>query len=169
MNTQPTRPVVVGCDGSADSAAAVRFAATEAQLRGTTLQVVMAYDPTVITYGFGGYVATELDEDFRGRAEAELTRVRDEVLADLDGPAPDIELLVGRGRPAQVLVDVARDAALLVVGARGHGVWGRLLLGSVSTEVVHHADVPVVVIPASKPDSSKPDSRGLTTVETVAG
>ncbi|MEV0492588.1 universal stress protein [Streptomyces atratus] len=40
----------------------------------------------------------------------------------------------------------------LVVGTRGSGVWGRLALGSTSTEVVHHAHLPVVV-PAASPSA----------------
>ncbi|MFD5463804.1 universal stress protein [Kitasatospora sp. NPDC127059] len=49
--------------------------------------------------------------------------------------------------PAQVLLDASGDAGLLVVGTRGAGAWGRLALGTTSTEVVHHAHVPVVVVP----------------------
>ncbi|MEV0535969.1 universal stress protein [Kitasatospora sp. NPDC050463] len=35
-----------------------------------------------------------------------------------------------------------------MVGSRGSGAWGRLTLGSTSTEIVHHARLPVVVVPA---------------------
>jgi nucleotide-binding universal stress UspA family protein len=50
---------------------------------------------------------------------------------------------VREGNPARVLVEIATDASLLVVGARGHG---HFLLGSVSDRCVHHADCPVVVV-----------------------
>ena len=52
------------------------------------------------------------------------------------------------GAPAEILLNASADAEMLVVGSRGNGGFGRLLLGSVSSQVVHHADCPVVVIPS---------------------
>ena len=54
--------------------------------------------------------------------------------------------MVIQGNAAQVLLDVARDADLLVVGSRGHGGFTGALLGSVSQHCVHHAPCPVVVV-----------------------
>lgn len=53
----------------------------------------------------------------------------------------------GRSTPASELLEAAKDADLLVIGSRGSGGFGRLMLGSVSTQLVHHASCPVVVIP----------------------
>jgi len=146
MNEASNTPViVVGCDGSEGSAAAVRFGAAEAKLRDGNLRIVAAYEPTVVVDGYA-YVGNDLADEYIEHVKTAAEAVRDKVLAELDEPV-DVELLVDRGRPAQVLIDHARDAQMLVVGARGLGTWGRLLVGSVSTEVVHHADVPVVVIP----------------------
>jgi nucleotide-binding universal stress UspA family protein len=145
MTDLSSRPVVVGCDGSAGSVAAVRFGVDEAKLRGGRVRLVVAYDPTVIVDGYA-YVGNDLVADYMERAKSAAESVRDKVVAELDEPV-DLELVVDRGRPAQVLIDHAQDAHMLVVGARGLGTWGRLLMGSVSTEVVHHANVPVVVIP----------------------
>ncbi|MGH3246285.1 MAG: universal stress protein [Trebonia sp.] len=47
---------------------------------------------------------------------------------------------------AGTLLAAARDADLLVVGARGGGGFARLLMGSVSSQLTHHAECPVVVI-----------------------
>jgi nucleotide-binding universal stress UspA family protein len=57
---------------------------------------------------------------------------------------------VATGQPAEELVMASRNADLLVVGSRGTGGFTRLLLGSVSSQVVHHAASPVVVIPAAR-------------------
>ncbi|MFJ9456845.1 universal stress protein [Kitasatospora sp. NPDC101447] len=54
-----------------------------------------------------------------------------------------------RAPPARVLLDTSQGADLLVVGSRGTGLWGRLSLGSTSTEIVQHAHLPVVVVPHS--------------------
>jgi nucleotide-binding universal stress UspA family protein len=62
-------------------------------------------------------------------------------------PGLEVVTEVLRGRPATAIVDAAKafDADLVVVGSRGHGTVGSMLLGSVSAEVVDHATVPVLV------------------------
>jgi nucleotide-binding universal stress UspA family protein len=52
------------------------------------------------------------------------------------------------GGSTQVLLDQSADADLLVVGARGHGGFIGLVLGSVSDQCTRHAHIPVVVVPA---------------------
>jgi nucleotide-binding universal stress UspA family protein len=61
------------------------------------------------------------------------------------------EALSIEGHPATVLIDQARDAALLVVGSRGRGATASLLLGSVSQSVAHHARCPLVIVPPGEP------------------
>jgi nucleotide-binding universal stress UspA family protein len=54
------------------------------------------------------------------------------------------------GVPAEELVKASRDSDLVVVGSRGGGGFARLLMGSVSSQVVHHAACPVTVVPANR-------------------
>ena len=78
-----------------------------------------------------------------------------ENLAKDSGDAPaEITVSVIRGDPAEELIKASRDADLLVVGSRGNGVFARLLIGSVSSKVTHHAAVPVVVVPDAQAGSS---------------
>ncbi|MFF8386550.1 universal stress protein [Streptomyces kanasensis] len=67
-------------------------------------------------------------------------------------PRVDADAHMVPGRPADVLVEWARDATLLVVGSRGLTGLRRLLLGSVSAEVLHTAECPVAVVPAPARD-----------------
>jgi nucleotide-binding universal stress UspA family protein len=57
-----------------------------------------------------------------------------------------VRSLVTRGHPAQMLLDVAAGADLLVVGSRGHGEFADALLGSVSQNCVHHTPCPILIM-----------------------
>jgi len=81
--------------------------------------------------------------------EDSAKRVLEETISDVVGPADQhvwLQTQVVQGTPAQVLLDAAADADLLVVGRRGHGGFEDALLGSVSQHCVHHARCPVVVM-----------------------
>jgi nucleotide-binding universal stress UspA family protein len=71
----------------------------------------------------------------------------DEAVARLTGEGRVVESSLVRGRPASEIVSEAGEfgADLIVLGSHGHGTLERLLLGSVSTEVVDHAPCPVLV------------------------
>jgi nucleotide-binding universal stress UspA family protein len=139
--------VVVGDDGSPDAARAVRWAHEDALRRGVPLVVIRGWSITTAprpTTDDLSYVPSE--DEF---AEA----VRAEMAADLArvlGPEPagTVHLMPVHAPAPEALVHASVDSAVTVVGARGSGLarW----LGSVSTEVVHHAHGPVVVLPPVK-------------------
>lgn len=149
-----SRPIVVGTDGSAHARKAVAFALYEAQLRGVGVRAVCAYDFTPDRYSAYGWMtvpnpASELFTQMRDTALADVDRTVEELRREVGGPYVEVEVVAEQGRPAEVLLEASKNAGLLVVGSRGSGLWGRLTLGSTSTEVVHHAHIPVMVVPAA--------------------
>jgi nucleotide-binding universal stress UspA family protein len=135
--------IVVGVDGSGDSNVAVRWAAREAAMHKGRLTLVHAIEmPSPL------WSAAELRELY----EADARGILDDAVADVteftkgDGPG-EVSRQIYFARPAPTLIDMSKDADLVVAGARGLGAVGRLLLGSVSTALVHHAHCPVSVIP----------------------
>ena len=72
----------------------------------------------------------------------------DSVVAKLGDARPSSVTVRGvSGLPAEALLDAAKDADLIVVGSRGAGGFSRLLMGSVSYQVAHHAHIPVLIVP----------------------
>lgn len=135
----PASRIVVGVDGSEHSKAALRWAIKQATLTGSSLDAVMAWRYPA-SYGLA-IVAGDVDlegEAKKGLAEA-LSQVGDEV------SGVTVRQLVGEGPPAEVLLSVAKDADLLVVGSRGHGGFASAVLGSVSLACVLHSTCPVLV------------------------
>ena len=140
-----TGRIVVGVDGSESSKDALRWAKAQADATGAELVAVAAWSYLTAAYPtLAGYVPVESVD-----MESETRSTLEQVVKETIGDAP-ISLLVREGHPANVIVDVARDAALVVVGCRGHGGFVGSLIGSVSQHVVAHALCPVVVIRHAK-------------------
>jgi nucleotide-binding universal stress UspA family protein len=134
------RPIVVGVDGSAGATAALRWAASEARAHGRPLIVVHAWD-TPAFYGYPLAPVPEMGDAVRAAGETCLDEALTEVFGDQRPTEVRRELV--QGNAARVLIDMAENASLLVVGARGHGSF---TLGSVCDRCVHHASCPVLVV-----------------------
>jgi nucleotide-binding universal stress UspA family protein len=87
-----------------------------------------------------GADTTQLAEN----AEAMLQKMLSEVLGD--SAQVSVDARVVEGNAAKVLIDLSSRADLLVLGCRGHGGFAGLLLGSVSQQVVAHAQCSVIVV-----------------------
>ncbi|MCC5671439.1 universal stress protein [Kocuria rhizophila] len=140
----PDAEIIVGVDGSEQSLGALHWAAREARRRGAPLRVVTAYTVPMIggsTFDVG-YAA--FDDAAMNRAVEDLVADARRRVAELD---VEVRSTVQAGDPSGVLVDLSRDAQLLVLGSRGRGGFIGRLLGSVSTAVPAHAHCPVGIIP----------------------
>jgi nucleotide-binding universal stress UspA family protein len=139
--------IVVGVDGSEAARRALEFAAQEAELRRSRLRVVSVWEIPPAVYG-GGF-APALDQEALDAFRAHAESVVQDAVEYVKRLHPDcqVEGATAQGQPAESLLEEARNADLIVVGNRGHGGFGSLLLGSVSQQVVHHAVCPVLVVP----------------------
>jgi nucleotide-binding universal stress UspA family protein len=151
MTAQSAR-VVVGIDGSPASAAALRWAAAEARLRNMRLHVVQVRNQHVVVAS--GHLAASANGNAsvdRVVADSALRALIREAVGPDGGLAVQLELL--DGLPAQVLLDRAAGAALLVLGSSRPGALDAgpvgkppAPLGPVARDCLRAAPCPVVIV-----------------------
>jgi nucleotide-binding universal stress UspA family protein len=153
--------IVVGVDGSPSSDMAVRWAAREAGMRNVPLSIVHVIErpPWGLVALGGGAVPppSEINEWRKAEGEdiisAAVELAKDSVQ---NGTLPQLHVAVYFSATGPALFDLSTHAQMIVVGCRGHGRLGRVLLGSVSTGLIHHAHCPVAVIHDEIPVASQP-------------
>jgi nucleotide-binding universal stress UspA family protein len=136
--------IVVGVDGSPGGAAALDFAFEAAAVRGAAVRAVLAWS----------HPASERPGDLRPPVfdPVAVTEEQERALAEFSAGReiefPDVPLIrqVVHARPKRALAEASARARLLVVGSRGRGGFGGLVLGSVSHAMLHHARCPVAVV-----------------------
>ena len=139
----PIERILVGVDGSDDSQRALAWAA----------ELAVALDAEVVAVhalGLLEHLSPGADPVPSGSHRDEIVEVFEEQwCAALEGSGVRSRRLVEDGPPAMVVLRLADqlEADLIVMGSRGIGGFDELLLGSTSTQVAHHARVPVTVIP----------------------
>lgn len=140
MGSNTHRRIVVGVDGSRNSAKAVDWAVGTAS-SGDTVVLLSAWSPVIVpaemavTYSFDDAGARKiLDEERTRVADAAQTR------------GVDLDVQFETTDPRTALLGAKADT--IVIGARGHGGVMGLLLGSVADYVARHSKVPVVIVPA---------------------
>ncbi|NNN19598.1 MAG: universal stress protein [Acidimicrobiaceae bacterium] len=140
MQVRAYNKIVVGVDGSPSSNAALDWAAQEAEIRGAALELIHAWNYPNL--GYGGYVAVL--EDF----EKDASNILNDVVATVREAHPNLKLVSSllQGPTAQTIMERAKEADMVVVGSRGRGGFTGLLLGSVGQQLVHHCQIPVVII-----------------------
>jgi nucleotide-binding universal stress UspA family protein len=147
----PTGAVVVGVDGSETAERALAWAARYAELEGSPLVIAhsLGFIGTPEAAGLvfdGGPSFAVIHEQLHADGEALVAAAAVKV-ADSHSSV-SVSTVVEDRDPRQLLLRLAEDASLVVLGSRGRGAFRSLLMGSVSSAVAGRAGCPVVVVPA---------------------
>jgi nucleotide-binding universal stress UspA family protein len=133
------RRIIVGVDGSESSIDALRSAARLAAVLECSLEAisVWVYPPVF-----------EADPPVQWELKEDAQRTADSAGAAVFGATPPawFTATTRRGSPARVFIEESADAEMLVLGSRGHGGFVGMLLGSVSSACVQHAQCPVLIV-----------------------
>jgi nucleotide-binding universal stress UspA family protein len=147
--------ILVGIDGSPESDAAIRWATDEAAMRDETLTLMHVVAPIIATWPIIpiSIGMTEWQEE-----HARLVLERGQNIAK--ETAGESRLLQIRTELrytdiATALVDASREARMTVVGGRGLSALGRIVLGSVSSNLLRHVHGPVAVVHADGRSASE--------------
>jgi nucleotide-binding universal stress UspA family protein len=156
--------ILVAVDGSAESDAAVRWATYEAVMRDAPVTLMHVVPPVVVTWPVAPLQAniTEWQEDNARHVIEQAQKTFHASLGESEPPTVHTE--VRYSGIVTTLVNASKEAQIIVVGSRGMGALGRLVLGSVSSGLVHHAHCPVAVVHADEaqaPDHTSPVLLGI--------
>lgn len=155
MSIAATAGIVVGVDGSADGEAALRWAVCDATLRRRPITLVDVVSPMVGGFSGIGMSTPVLPRDVTDWQQVRARHVLDDAARMARSIAGGQELQIDTEAPfgavVPALVELSTRADMLVLGSRGLGAFSRVVLGSVSTALVHHARCPIVLVHAQGP------------------
>ena len=137
--------IIVGVDGSGHSQRALEWAMKEATLRHAPLTVLTVHETIRGYFGTAAIIPrdAELTEKAREAAQAEVEKV----LGGLGESRPEsVTVKAVNGFPVEELIKAGHDADMIVLGSRGVGGFTQLMLGSVTSQVAHHATCPVLIV-----------------------
>jgi nucleotide-binding universal stress UspA family protein len=140
--------IVVGVDGSAHALRALEWAMREAAIRHAEL-TVLTVNPAMASPWTGHQLTMPGEAQAKEQSRQAIEKAVAQAAQEIGDPQPvSVTVTVFSGFPAKSLIDASRGADLVVIGSRGAGGFESLLLGSISSQVVHHADCPVVIVPS---------------------
>ena len=145
MTDENPMKVVLATDGSEDATLAARVAADLSFRTDSEIHMVHAWQALPP----GAYPAAHYSEYYYRLSELEGKRILEEQAKHASGSGAQVaKTYLKMGPPSLVIADLAEqiDADLIVVGSRGLGPVKRIVLGSVSEGVVHHATRPTLVV-----------------------
>jgi nucleotide-binding universal stress UspA family protein len=161
---KPKYGILVCVDGSAASDAAVVWATREAMMRQLPITLMHAVSPVVVGWPVG-QLYTAMPDWQKETGQHALDQARKTLSASRNEPeSPEIRTEMVYSSIVPALIEASKDAWMIVAGSQGSGALGRLLLGSVTTALLHHAHCQVAVIHADKdmaPDLNAPVLVGI--------
>jgi nucleotide-binding universal stress UspA family protein len=149
--------IVVGVDPGAAGRAALDWALREAVSRQLPVHAVRTWMPSAYAVEYMAAVSAELQQQEGAHAQRLVDDELKAAVERVDGAAAlTCTTAAVQGAAGHALVDQGKDSAMIVVGTRGHGALSRAVLGSVSASVLHHAKVPVTVVPEPREGDGSP-------------
>ncbi len=150
LNTKLQQGILAAVDGSGASDDAVRWAAAEAVRRGQDLTIVNVITTLSAGWSGPGMFGSPISEEFGLWQQQQADQVIADSVRIARESAPGVELHITTETPVAAvvptLIDLTKQAGMVVVGSRRMGAVGRALLGSVSTALLHHAHCPVAIV-----------------------
>lgn len=165
MSKTTTKHGILVCvDGSAASDTAVAWATNEAIMRQLPITLMHVVEPVAV-----GWPVGQLYPDMPEWQKENGQQVIDQACKTFNtnlgaSQSPEMRTEIAYSSVVPTLIDASQEASMIVAGSQGLGTLGRLLLGSVTTGLIHHAHCPVAVIHSdagSDPDSDAPVLLGI--------
>jgi nucleotide-binding universal stress UspA family protein len=147
--------LVVGVDGSVASYAAVSWATREATMRRLPIKLVHVVAPTLMSSTMAPNHTITQEQEVKARQILDQgRRIVDEWTP---GAPPNVKPELRYAGVTATLVEASNNARMIVVGSRGLDAFGRQMLGSVSSGLLHHAHCPVAIV--HDPDTAQREIR----------
>lgn len=144
--------IVLATDGTKQSEAALEMVTNFQFQKLSEVIIVSVVDMAVPLSNdiYAGYLSStaEIEKAAREHAHKTLEETKEKLLSRINDPTFMIKTEVLFGSPERRIVEIAEQmqADLIIVGSHGYNRWERLLLGSVSDSVIHHAPCSVLVV-----------------------
>jgi nucleotide-binding universal stress UspA family protein len=160
------KPILLATDGSPTAEEATKKAIELAKLFETELLVVTAWD---IPYSTLGYAAIPPFGEMLAYGHEQAKKVAGDAAREARAAGVGVQTYVVRGFPVEQIGGAVKkfEPAIVVLGSHGWGPMKRMLFGSVSTGVLHHAAVPVLIVPPASLDGEVKATRGVREEVTV--
>ena len=145
--------IIVGIDGSDYAQKALDWAMKEAAAHRVPLTVLTVHPEAIGAWGLRP-ISYPQDQEEQEKARRAAEEAVEKTISQLEPQSrpESVTVRAVSGIVAEELINASRDAGLLVVGSRGHGGFARLMIGSVSAQVSHHARCPVVIVHSERHD-----------------
>jgi nucleotide-binding universal stress UspA family protein len=142
--------IVVGLDGSLNSERALDWALRHAAALSTSLTVVAVHQVAKSYWGHEPVVGAA-DVSVLGQLQRSAEEMTQRAVDKLTGAKPSsVQVRALNGFVVEELVNASRDAEELVLGSRSTTGLSRLVMGSISSEIVQHAACPIVIVPQQR-------------------